>query len=89
MDKSKYTTEELIELSKIYAGDTFKACIDPNSIQHGHDNVPRHRQNNATKIVGLLMRQDTDAKIEAPELGIVLQEIIKAGDKPLRISAGD
>lgn len=88
MKQSSYTTEELIELSKEYAGDTFKLCIDSKSIQHGHDTVPRHRQNNAVKIVGLLMRQDSEAKIDAPELGLVLQEIIKAGNKPLRISSG-
>lgn len=75
-----YSDEDVLSIAKAYAYQTFKRSIEnPEPDYQGHDTIPRHRQNNATKIVGYLTKA-AEQDDKAPELGVILQELRKQGE---------
>lgn len=80
MNWKSYSDEELFDLAKSYAGQTFEKAIEkPDTDWQGLDQVCRHRQINATKIVGymLQLKQATDEEA-APLLGMIIAEMKKS-----------
>ena len=69
MDYEERTDEEVLGIAKAYAYETFKESL-------GGGDPPRHKQNNATKIVGYLLKiNEAEADKGAPPLGVILQEM--------------
>jgi hypothetical protein len=63
---------KVLSRAKRYAAKQFDMALQ-------NEEVERHHINNATKIVGYLMKA-AEQEDKAPELGVVLAELRKSGD---------